>query len=722
MSRIVNLSRRQFFKATAAGTLSSGLLLGCTSNKKNSDFLSIQSNPELEISSWLHISKNNRITITIPSVEMGQGAYTGMAQLVADELDADWSQIQVKPAPFSEKFENPKNRSQMTNGSNSIRAFWTPMREVGATAKSMLLSAAALHWGISEDKLVCKKGYVFLDDHSISYGELAGKAAKLKPPEKVELKSTAQRTLIGRSKKRLDAVAKVKGEAEFGIDVIRPGMLIATVAQSPVFGGELQSMNESDTLASPGVKKIVPIPNGVAVVADTYWHALKGLKQLKPRFIHSDEKTKNFSTETAFQKLTQALDEEGKTKLVGYQKLDLEYKVPLLSHATMEPMNCTAHVQNDRVDIWVPTQSQTLTAKAAAKVAGMNIEQVYVHATFLGGGFGRRGSTDFVIQAVTISKAMGVPIKVIWSREEDIQHDYYRPIAMSRFQIALDDTGQITEWHNQMAAPSIFKQLKNFILPSFLLWLPVTKVIGDPIISSGVRELPYSIENQEFDLSIVDIPIPVWFWRSVGHSHNSFFKESAIDEAAILAQQDPFFFRQKLLQNSPKNLKVLETAAALGFWGKTVPGRFQGIAVEFSYGSYVAVVVEISMASEKEFRIHKVSYAVDCGQAVNPDLIEAQVQGGMVFGLTAAVMGEITIKKGRVQQSNFHDYPMLKLSQMPEVVLEIIESSEDPGGIGEVAVPPIAPALTNALFAATQVRIRELPIQKSGFKLKSLRS
>lgn len=468
---------------------------------------------------------------------------------------------------------------------------------------------------------------------------------------------------------------------------------------------------------------MVALDGAVAVVASGYWPAQKGLKALAAEFEGGIEPELSSSEVSA--RLRAALDEKKPRPLTNTAKvLELEYEVPYLAHATLEPMTCTAHVTEERCEIWVPSQSQSQTHSIAKKLTKLDDEQIVVHTTLLGGGFGRRGENDFVGQAVQISQAVGKPVKLIWSREEDTQHDFYRPATVGRLQIGLDENGTPNHWQVQIAGSSIFKRLFRNVAPSALSWIPMTSVIGDPVAAEGAKEVPYlpsQYGESEFSHEIVDAAIPVGFWRSVGHSHNAFFIESAIDEAAQLADEDAYQYRRRLLAKHPRWLQVLDKAAQMADWGNTPQGRVQGIAVHESFGSFVAQVVELSIVGDKQVKLHKIWCAADCGAVVNPDTVKAQMEGGLIFGLVAAAVGEVTVEQGRILQSNFHDYPLLRMIDVPDIEVELITSSEAPGGAGEPGTPPIAPALTNALFAATGERLRQLPISKSGYVLAPVR-
>ncbi|MBU2864957.1 molybdopterin-dependent oxidoreductase [Reinekea forsetii] len=709
----LNLNRRQFIQ-TSVAVAGAGLIVGCSS-KNEVIMLHSDDAPNTQLNAWVHIAVTGTVTITVPSVEMGQGVKTSMAMIVADEMDADWSTVNVVIAPWNAQFNNPAMRNQITGGSTSISSFWLPMRQVGAVARQAMLAAAAKVWGVNTNQLITKNGQVFQGAQTLNYSELAEVAATLMiDVEDAQLKQPSDFNLIGKAVPRVDGLEKVTGQAEFGIDVNLPDMLVATVAQAPVFGGKLVSVNKDAAMKVKGVRDIVEVPNGIAVLADSYWQAKKGLAALAPKFDEGDEPL--MSNADITKRLNEELDDI-KVKVPKQAKkiVELAYEVPYLAHATMEPMTCTAHVQADRCDIWAPTQSQSQTGTIAEDITGLKQDEIFVHTTYLGGGFGRRGEADFVEQAVLASKAVGRPVKVIWSREEDTQHDYYRPATVARFQIGLDENNRIMHWGAQTASTSILKRLIKGGMPSFLKWIPVTKIIGDPVAEEGMKHVAY-VEEPDYENKLVPLPIPVGFWRSVGHSSNGFFVESAIDEVAVAVGADPYQFRRDHLTDA-REIAVMEKIKALSNWGKSDPGRVQGISLHKSFGTYIAEVVELSVSPEKEVTLHKITAVLDCGVVVNPDTVKAQIEGGIIFGLTAVAEGDITIEKGRVKQSNFHDYKMLKLDQIPEIVVEIIPSAEAPSGIGEPGTPPIAAAMTNALFQATGERITSLPIAKHGYKI-----
>ena len=720
------LKRRTFLKtSTLAGA---GFAIGFTFDPfvslANGSGPSVSRTKGAELGLWVRIASDGTITLIAPSSEMGQGVNTSLSMIIAEELEADWQSIKTETAPAHSDYKNPNNPLQFTGGSSSLRGFWEPLREVGAAAREMLKTAAAQKWDVPVNECEAKSGKILHKKSGceIGYGELAEAAGKLDVPSDPVLKSPEDYELIGKPVTRLDLPAKVTGYAQFGIDVRIPGMLFATVRQSPVFEGEVLSFDETAAKNVRGVVAVVQVSNGIAVVADNTWRAKKGMEALNPQF--KDGKTAGESSmpgldsQQVREQFLAALDDEGKGEndaehaAAGLPFLDLEYEVPFLAHATLEPMNCTAYVRDDFCEVWAPTQNQEMSMDAAKDITDLDEDQIRIHTTLLGGGFGRRLETDYVKQAVTVSKLLEKPVQLTWMREEDIQHDFYRPASMSRFQISLGRDGFPLKWENQLAAPSI---LKRYFSP--LGWFGF-----DPTSTEGADVLPYAIPDFDFDYSLVDPGVPVGFWRSVGSSHNAFYTESAIDEAAHTAKQDPFEYRRKLLAQKPRFRKVLEKVAADANWGRRIPeGHGLGIALHKSFASIVGAVLEVSANASGNLKMHKVWITIDCGKVVNPDTVRAQMEGGFVFGLSAALGEEITLKNGRVEQSNFHDYTILRMKGVPEISVSIIENrtldDDQIGGVGEPAVPLAAPVLANAIFAVTGKRYRSLPLSKHGVSL-----
>ena len=711
------LSRRDFV-ATSAGLV---IAFHLPSRSPRADIDDAPFSPN----AWIHIGSDGIVTLTVDKSEMGQGSQTGLAMILAEELDADWSTVRLGPVP-----ENPAgwSRRMSTGGSTAIRTSWEPLRKAGAAAREMLLDAAASTWDVDRASCRAERGAVVhaSSKRRLTYGKLVAKAAQLPVPKDPPLKDPKDFRLLGTRTPRLDTPAKVDGSAVFGIDVKVPGMLIASIERCPVFGGTLKSYDATKAKAVPGVRAVValePSPwtgtagawaagcaAGVAVVADTYWQAVTGRRALEIQWdegdaasLDSDGIRAEFVKRAEQPGVEARKDGDAAATLAGAAKrVEAVYEVPFLHHATMEPMTCTAHVRSDGCDVWVPTQNQTRAQEVAAELTGLPKEQVRVHTTFLGGGFGRRLEPDFVSEAVRVSKAAGAPVKVIWSREDDVQHGFYRPATYNRFAAALDGSGNPVAWTHRIVAP-----------PILLKFGPLEKGIDRTLID-GASNLPYAIPNVLVDQVALDLlPVPRGFWRSVGISQNAFVTECFFDEVAVASGKDSYELRRQLLADKPRHLRTLELAAQKAGWGTPLPaGRGRGIALAEWAPTTCAQVAEVSVTPDGSVRVHRVVCAVDCGPTVNVGQIEAQLQGGIVYGLTAALYGEITLERGRVKQSNFTDYPMLHMEEMPVVEVHVVPSDDKQGGIGEPSVGPVAPAVCNAIFAATAKRIRRLPIGK----------
>ena len=702
------VDRRGFLKMGAAGA--TGLLIGFYL-PESVEALSAAPESAIPLNAWIHVGSDDIVTILIDKSEMGQSILTGLAMIAAEELECDWKNVRTEFAPADKAYVNPQFGVQGTGGSSATRTSWEPLRKAGAAARLMMLEAAAQKWNVDKSECRAENGAILhaATKRRLSYGSLAEAAAKLPVPLDIPLKDPKQFHTIGQTAKRLDTPEKVNGSAQYGIDVRQPGMLYAVVARCPVFGGKVASFDAGKAKAVPGVKDVIQISNGVAVIADNTWTAMEGRRALEVKW---DEGANSELSSASISKLLAdgakrpgyAARKEGDVEagLAGApKKIEAEYEVPFLAHATMEPQNCTAHVRTDRCDVWAPTQNQTNTQNLAAKITGLDPKAVFVHTTFLGGGFGRRFETDFVGEAVEISKTIRGPVKVTWSREDDIQHDYYRTASHAHFEAGLDANGWPVVWLNRIACPSLMARFGPL------------KDNYDRRSVEICDSVPYAIPNILVDYQLTDAGIPIGFWRSVGASQNGFFLESFIDEIAAAGKKDPYELRRRLLAKSPRHLAVLEKAAEKSGWGTPLPAdRFRGIAVVSSYLGYVAQVIEISVNWEaRTLKVHRVVCALDCGRIVNPGSIDAQVKSSVVYGLTAALHGAITIDRGRVQQKNFNDYQVLRIHEMPVVDVHIIPSEEAPTGAGEFTLPPVAPALCNAIFAATGNRVRRLPIQ-----------
>jgi len=720
MSNFINISRRDFLKTGAV--IGGGLVLGFSVPLRYPLAEGTTPSPSFAPNAFIRIGTDNRVTIIVNKSEMGQGVYTSLPMLVAEELECDWSNIRVEPAPVDPAYNHTEwGNAQGTGGSSSVRSTWKQFRKAGATARAMLVKAAADIWNVDEAGCRAEKGYVIHDatKRKLAYGKLVRKAAQMETPQDVPLKEPKDFKIIGRSMKRLDTPEKVNGKGIFGMDAKIAGMLAAVVARPPVFGGKVKSFNADKAKALDGVKEVVQINSGVAVVADHFWQASRGRDALE--IIWEEGDNSGFSTagmREEYARLARTPGAVAKKKgepeqaiAKAARQINAEYEVPYLAHAPMEPLNCLVDLRDESCEIWTGTQFQTADRNAAAKVSGLKPEQVKIHTMLLGGGFGRRANphSDFVAEAVHIAKAIKKPVKVIWTREDDMRGGYYRPMWYDRISAGLDGNGSITAWQHTIVGQSIisgtpFEQVmvKNGI---------------DATSVEGARDIPYDIPNVLVDLHSPKIGVPVLWWRSVGHSHTAFVVESFMDEIAHAAGKDPYEFRRALLTNHPRHKAVLELAAQKAGWGTPLPeGRARGIAVHQSFGSFVAQVAEVSVKPSGEVRVHKVVCAIDCGRFVNPDTVEAQMESGIVFGLTAALYGAITFRNGRVEQSNFHDYEMLRMKEMPKVEVYIMPSQESPQGVGEPGVPPVAPAVCNAIFSATGKRIRRLPIRAEELK------
>ena len=727
----MSITRRQLFIGT--GLAGGGLILGF-SLKKHEPIPNLL-NDSFQPNAWLQITENGQVIFQLDKSEMGQGVITSLPTLIGEELDFDPADITVEFAGVHPVFKNKALRMQLTGGSTSIISTWEPLREAGATARAMLIAAAAERWGISIDVCDTGNGKVInrQTGDSISYFALVSTAKNIRSIGTVSLKRRDSFQWIGKSLPRNDSLMKIKGEAVFGIDVDFPDIKIALIRRCPHFGGKLSSYNDSKAKALDGVLAIFPVHSGVAVVAESFWQAKKAVETLEVDWDRGP--IANLDSTKIRQNQQEALTnskpffhtDDGDAEAVFNQssvQLSAHYAVPYFHHSPMEPQNTTALVTGETCEIWSPSQGPEIVRAVAAHYTGFKRESVKVNTTLMGGGFGRRGYVDFAGEAAAVAKGFpDHPVKLIWTREDDMQHDYYRPATYHGIKASLNSDGMIESWQHTLVSTSIVQgfgvDMFSSILPS---WVPtaIARNIGqgisdvvadyDPSIVEGTK-LPYSVDHIKIGSILYDPGIPTGFWRSVGHSHNAFVVESFIDECAHAAKQNPLDYRKKLLINKPRHLAVLNAATELS--GFSTNQHKQGIAVHQSFGSFVAQVVEVSIKNS-QFKVEKVFCAVDCGLAINPDIITQQMESGIIYALTAAIKDPVTFKNGATEQSNFHDLPVLRINESPEIKVVILDSNEHPTGVGEIAVPPLAPALANALFAATGERLRELPL-KSDF-------
>ncbi len=736
---------------------------------------------QVAFNGWVKISADNQVLVMMPKSEMGQGVHTGLAMLLAEELDADWAQVSIEHSPIDGIYRNiavatdglafhPDQQGMvrdgvrrmtaktvreiglmMTGGSSSIKDLWLPMREAGASARAMLVAAAAQRWQVPAAQCRVESGRVLHESgNSASFGELASDAARQTLPAKVKLKEPAAFLLIGKPLRRIEASSKQDGSARFGIDVVLPGMVYASVLMCPTLGGRVASFDGSAAAKLTGVRKVLSFrgpggsSGGVAVIADTMFHAMRAVREVKVAWDHGP--AAGLSSADVMRRLAGALDR--KDGFIYFERGDVDaafasvartisadYSAPYLAHATMEPINCTVQVRDGAATVWASTQVPDVARGVVARVLGLADERVDMQVQLIGGGFGRRLDVDYVAQAAEIAKAVpGIPVQTIWSREQDIAHDFYRPACVSRFRAGLDPAGRTVAWSNVSAGQSILPNVMSRYRDSGALlpllaksqaalaealhpWLKLPGVGPDKTTSDGAFDQPYEWPHARVAHYKVDLPVPIGFWRSVGHSHQAFFKESFVDECAAATGADPVAYRAALLQRHPRHLAVLRRVAELSLWGQPLAAapdgapQARGVALHQSFGSTVAQVAEVSLAADKTIRVHRVFCVVDCGFAVNPNLIAQQMESGIVFGLSAALYGQIDIVNGQVQQSNFHNHPVLRLADCPRIVTDIMPSKEHPEGVGEPGVPPIAPAVANALFALTGQRLRALPLK-----------
>lgn len=731
----MTMNRRDFLKVTA-GT-SGGLVLslslpGCAGIQTGYD----EKNGDWKPDAWLELTTDDQIYFTLARVEMGQGTYTGLTTLIAEELEVAPASIQPRFAPVAAEYRNPLYKLQLTGGSTSMATSWQPLRVAGASARIMLVNAAASVWEVSPADCRAADGRVMHPNgsDSLPYGRLVELAAKQTVPDDPVLKPRKEWKYIGKNRGRLDAEAKSTGAPIYGIDVELEGMVYAVVTRPPRYGARVRSFDDSEARKLPGVLDIFEIERGVAVVADRYWRARNAQDALTIEWDNSDALA--LSNDQVFSSYHKAADEDpgesersegdyGRAAESAERLVEASYDQPYLAHATLEPMNATAWYRNSAIEVWAPTQAPDLGRIAAARVTDLSPDDVTIHTTFLGGGFGRRLTNDYIEEASAVAFRVGKPVKLIWSREEDTRHDFYRPAMLHRMQASVSG-GQVTGWHHQIVGPQILDWYVRNAAPAQYPWAPkflyntlgrvglMAEGIATPKDHSAIEgaiEYPYRVPNLVIRHTHTDPGVPVSWWRSVGFSHNGFAVETFMDELANELGQDPYQFRRSLIDHEPRHLEVLDRAVRLAQWNDgAADGRARGIALFRSFGTYVAQVVEASVEAG-EIRVHKVVCAVDCGQVVNPDIVRDQIEGGVIFGLTAALYGDITFKDGQVQQSNFHDYPLMRHDQRPEVVVDIVDSDEAPTGVGEPGVPPVIPALGNALFALTGKRQRRLPLK-----------
>jgi isoquinoline 1-oxidoreductase beta subunit len=718
------LSRRSFLKtsALAGGGLVIGFVVPVAARMALAQQAQAATAASFAPNAFLRIAADDSITVLLAHSEMGQGIWTALPMLIAEELDADWSRIKVEHAPAAQAYAHTGFGVQMTGGSTTTWSEFDRYRQAGAAARAMLVQAAAARFGVPVAEIRTENGEVVAGDQRVRYGALADDAGKLAAPDpkSLALKDPKAWKLIGKPTRRLDTPEKISGRAIFGIDVQFDGLKTALVARAPVFGGSVKSFDATAAKAVPGVRDVVQVPSGVAVIADHYWAAKLGRDALKVDWDPGPNAALDTPTLRAeFAKLAgtpgavavQAGD-AATAMATAAKTVEAEYSVPYLAHATMEPLNCTVKIDADQCEIWTGTQFQTVDQQVAAKITGLKPEQIVIHTTFLGGGFGRRATptSDFVSEAVEVAKAAKAPVKTVWSREDDMRGGYYRPAYVQKAKVGLDADGVPVAWQQVMVGQSILAgtpfepmMVKNGI---------------DATSVEGVADSPYVLGTpaHRVDLHSPTTGIPVLWWRSVGHSYNGFVMESLVDELAHAAGKDPLAYRRQLLKDHPRHLAALNLAAEKFGWDTPLAnGRGRGIAVHESFGSFVAQAAEVSVEDmldgSRAIKVHRVVCAIDCGPVVNPLTVSAQMESGIAFGLGAALYSKLTFRDGRVQESNYHDYRVLRMSEMPKVEVHIVPSGEKMGGVGEPGTPPIAPAVANAVFALTGQRLRELPLQ-----------
>ena len=713
-----HLGRREFLKTTT--TAGAGLFIAAYVPELGAGAreLAAAGSGVFAPNAFVRIAPDESVTVIVNHSEMGQGIYTSLPMLLNEELEADWSKIKVEGAPVDAAYNHTIYGVQMTGGSSTTPSEWERFRKMGAMARLMLVEAAAQKWNVAADSCRVEKGFVIHTPagKKASYGSLAEAASQLKPPADIPLKDAKKFTLIGKSTRRLDTPSKTNGSAQFGLDVRLPGMLFAVVARPPVFGGKVASFDAAEILKIPGMRAVEQVPSGVAIIADRFWSAKLGRDKLKINWddgenaaLSTTKMTDEFSKLSATPgNIAKKTGDPAKALSAAAKTITAEYDVPYLAHAMMEPLNCVVDLRADSCELWTGTQFETVDRLNAAKVAGLPPEKVKVNTTLLGGGFGRRANpaSDFIVEAVHVAKVAKAPVKVVWTREDDLAGGWYRPMWHDRFVAGVDAEGNPVAWTHTIVGQSI---TAGTAFEAFTI-----KDGVDSTSVEGAADLLYGIANLQVDLHTPKIGVPVQWWRSVGHSHTGFSVESFFDEVAHAGKKDPYELRRALLVKEPRMLAVLNLAAEKAGWGKPLPkGVARGIATHFSFETYVAQVIEASVGKDGTVKVHRVVCAVDCGRVINPDIVKAQMEGGIIFGLTAALKTEITLENGRVQQKNFHDYQMLRMFESPAIEVHIVPSEVSPTGVGEPSVPPVAPALVNAIFAATGKRIRRLPIRNS---------
>ncbi|HKA89255.1 MAG TPA: molybdopterin cofactor-binding domain-containing protein [Haliangiales bacterium] len=669
------------------------------------------------LNAWLRIAGDGEVTIVVSQAEMGQGIATTLPAVLAEELGADWPRVKLVTSPAHPDYRNPRLNWQFTGNSESMSSFFELMRKMGASAREMLIAAAAARWQVAAAGCRAEKGRIVHapTGRSVGFGAVAAAAAALPPPQDPPLKPRSAWTLLGRSLPRVDNPAKIDGSATFGVDVVVPGMVHAAVRASPAFGGKVKRFDATSVAKRPGVIAVVPIPDGIAVVAETYWQAKTALDALDVEF--EDGPQAQLGSDGLMRMYRDAMDagagwvpvRPGAAGAPRPLALEAEYESQFLAHATMEPMNCTASVTADGCDVWAPTQGQELAQIVVGKVLGLPAEKIRIHRTFLGGGFGRRLIADFVVHAVVLAKAVGRPVKVLWTREEDMGHDFYRPAVLHRLRATRDDRGEIAEIAHRLVSPSILQ----YVSP------PSVTDTMDPSCLEGLAETPYAVPSWKVDFKLLKIPVPTSVLRTTGYGPNIFAVESFVDELAAAQKEDPLRYRRKLLRDDPRAQKLIGALAERSGWERPpAAGRGRGVAFSVAFGTYIGHVVELSVSADKVIRIQRIVAAVDPGLVLDPDITASSIEGGTAWGLSCALLSQITFDRGRAVQTNFHDYRVLRLPQMPPVEVHIVDGGAiSIGGVGEVGPVTVIPALTNAIFAATGARIRSLPLARHGYRL-----